>query len=766
MQMALSVLDIRSVVSAGGTRSTCVVLGVLILCWALGGGAWSNAQDLPGQLQLVPLSPAAKAESGVELVRQGRPAEALPFLEDAFASRPALMLSEYGAVAYWLGKAYVQQEDSARARATWRRGFQRLAEADRFDTRLADAYLRSLTRRQLRNQRLTAVDAYTGLLRRVESDAPADQQAIFRRRVAQIAPLLPDDVFANTVHGERSAEPATWTFRAGAGEALQSWWRGLDPFPATDENERLEEHLTRLVHAHRSFSCEDRTSTLDDRGLTYLRYGAPYKRRDLNYKGGEFFREVFRFGVPVPPASFPKSEIWLYPQVDESGFYLFAEEETSDCFAVATANDLLPSTFKMHRGNSGRGLNIAYSSMMAMRAIYRELALYHPNYGSRYADIANYAGRQEMNANVAEIKEALTGEYEPSGATRSVKVGAGAGQTRRVFSNPNLGLEFPSQFVSRMVSRAEREDEAAAQRRKENMPRQYTALHGNTPSLPVAVRTARFLNDDGTTQTEVYWGVSATQARLRPDDGDASPAPSMIRFSAVRYNRDRSQAQRLHRRLQLPAEPSRLGDAVVGTPVTFRSSALHHLTMQWAQHQLWQRKDSTIAGLGPKRRFTLARADSLRPLRADERRLEMSDLKVLSLPDTALATLNAPNEAARPYPFDAITPDTPLLLDFEVYHLTYGADDRTQYTVSYEVEGRTRRGWTRLFRGQDTRSTSTTMTRSGMSRRTDELILLDLSEIADGAEQDIRVTVRVRDEQAGTSVRRTLDFVLQPREES
>jgi hypothetical protein len=340
------------------------------------------------------------------------------------------------------------------------------------------------------------------------------------------------------------------------------------------------------------------------------------------------------------------------------------------------------------------------------------------------------------------------------------------GQTRRVFSNPSTGLSYPTQFVSRMVTRAKQQDDAVARRRENNMPRQYTALHEDTPRLPVAVRTARFLNGDGTTRTEVYWGLPTAEARLRAGEDGSGPPPSLVRFSAARHNEDRSRVQRRHRRLPLPPEPSRQGPVVVGETVAFQSASLHHLTMQWEQHQFRQRGDSTVLGLGPKRRFTLVRADSLRPLRAEGRRLEMSDLKVASLPDTALATLASPAEAARPYPFDVLTPSTPLLLSFEVYHLAYGVDDRTQYTVSYEIEGRTRRGWSRLFRGQDTQSTSTTTTRSGTSRRTDERILLDLSAVSAREEQDVRVTVRVTDEQTGASVTRSLDFVLRPRDES
>jgi GWxTD domain-containing protein len=739
----------------------CIVLVVL------GAGAGQvRAQVQYDGLRVVPLSPASQARSGVQMVKQGRPAAALSRLEKAVGARPALVVSGHGAAAYWLGEAYARTGDSARARSAWRRGYHHLDAAGRFDVRLTDAYLHGLSRTQLRNQRLEAVDAYTGLLGRVGDDTSAAVQSVFRRRVAQIAPLLPDDVFARVVDGARAAEPATWAFRPDAGAALRTWWQGLDPFPATDENERLEEHLTRLVHVRQSFACGDRTAALDARGAIYLRFGAPFKRRDLRYKNGDFFQDVFRFGVPIPPAAFPESEIWVYPQIDDAGVYLFAEKETSDCYALATANDLLPGTLTMRRGDSERGLNIAYSAMMAMRAIYQKLALYHSAYSDRYADIANYVGRQETKAAAAEVAATFGREGAGQGADRSAVVGSGVGQTRRVFSNPSTGLSYPTQFVSRMVTRAKQQDDAVARRRENNMPRQYTALHEDTPRLPVAVRTARFLNGDGTTRTEVYWGLPTAEARLRAGEDGSGPPPSLVRFSAARHNEDRSRVQRRHRRLPLPPEPSRQGPVVVGETVAFQSASLHHLTMQWEQHQFRQRGDSTVLGLGPKRRFTLVRADSLRPLRAEGRRLEMSDLKVASLPDTALATLASPAEAARPYPFDVLAPSTPLLLSFEVYHLAYGVDDRTQYTVSYEIEGRTRRGWSRLFRGQDTQSTSTTTTRSGTSRRTDERILLDLSAVSAREEQDVRVTVRVTDEQTGASVTRSLDFVLRPRDES
>jgi len=112
------------------------------------------------------------------------------------------------------------------------------------------------------------------------------------------------------------------------------------------------------------------------------------------------------------------------------------------------------------------------------------------------------------------------------------------------------------------------------------------------------------------------------------------------------------------------------------------------------------------------------------------------------------------------FPFSTIGPDTPLILYFELYHLTYDADDRTRYKVAYEVEGRTQRGWTRVFRNDEVRRTSTEAEYSSTARRTQEYIYLDLSKLRDKKNQDVRVTVRVTDTVTGATTSRTTAFEL------
>ncbi len=737
---------------------------VLVVLWIVSGfllcGTLVSAQAQVEVPDIQRLSSSTQVGAGVQLLRDGYVEDAVSLLRSALSTDSTLMAPSHGAAAYWLGKAHDRAGRSAKARSTWRMGLRALRAAGRFDARLADAYLRELTPKRLPGERLYATDVYRSLLRSVGPDTSQAVQALFRRRVAQIAPLMADSALARVIKQDRSADTETWTFRPGAGSALATWWEGLDPYPATDANERLEEHLTRLVQVRQDYGCSGRVSALDDRGIVQLRFGNPYKRRELNYEDGKFFREVYRFGVHVPPSSFPESEIWLYTHIDDSGFYLFAEEDTSDCFAIAKANELMPDYLTRQRSSTERGLNIAYSGLMAMRAIYRELALYHINFSSRYSKIADYAGWQEMQAMAAE----MGGQGAASG--RSAVVGAGVGQTRRVFSDPALGYEFPNRFVSRMTTRARQADRRAAERREEAMPRQHTTLLEGAAQIPVAVRTARFLDPDGTTRTEIYWGVPAAELPLSENDSLAS---SLLHFSVVRYGADRQSSQRRQRRYRVEVESRDDPRMIVPPPLTFRGATdLYHLGLQWGQYQLWP-ADSSAPGekrLGPQRRMATARADSMQPLRAEGPRMEMSDVKVMTLPDTSARTLANPAERATPYPFRTLSADTPLLLSFEVYHLSYGADDRTRYTIAYEAEGETRRGWTQLFRGTDTQRTSTEMTMEGTDRRTQETILLDLSEIERDEPQDVSVTVRVTDEVSGATVSRSVDFVLRPRKAS
>jgi hypothetical protein len=131
--------------------------------------------------------------------------------------------------------------------------------------------------------------------------------------------------------------------------------------------------------------------------------------------------------------------------------------------------------------------------------------------------------------------------------------------------------------------------------------------------------------------------------------------------------------------------------------------------------------DSKADTLGPKVKMATTERDSLQPLVQDEGVVEMSDLKPMILPDGE-RTL----QAAEPYPFQEISPSAPLALYFELYHLPFNANDRTEYTVEYVIQGVKERGAVmEFFRGKDETQTTVSTTHRGSSRTAEEYILLD-----------------------------------------
>jgi hypothetical protein len=140
----------------------------------------------------------------------------------------------------------------------------------------------------------------------------------------------------------------------------------------------------------------------------------------------------------------------------------------------------------------------------------------------------------------------------------------------------------------------------------------------------------------------------------------------------------------------------------------------------------------------------------------------MSDLKLLTVPQDA----TIPSEEAVPYPFRRLEAGQPLALFFEIYHLVYNEDDRTRYTVSYQIERRQEQdGLSGLLGGDDREKTTTRTTNEGSSRRRKEYILLELGNLLDEKEGRLNVTVRVTDETSGQTVTRSLSFeVISPGE--
>jgi hypothetical protein len=129
------------------------------------------------------------------------------------------------------------------------------------------------------------------------------------------------------------------------------------------------------------------------------------------------------------------------------------------------------------------------------------------------------------------------------------------------------------------------------------------------------------------------------------------------------------------------------------------------------------------------------------------------------------STASTPLQRAVAYPFFTVPPHLEVVLYLEVYHLAFDADDRTRYTVAYEVEGQAPQGrWQRLLRAPDRQRTASSFVVEGSSRASEEFVMLDLQALRDdGADRHVRVRVRVEDEVTGQQAERTVEFALQGR---
>jgi len=742
--------------------------GLWGLCWTVPAAAQTavaptsdtsslSTVSLDG-LSVRSVAPETSVDAARTLIEAGKHADAVPLLRDVTSARPDYLHPEHGAAAYWLGASLAATDQRGAARTAWLGGMKAVDEAGGFDLRLADAYLSSLTPQTLRSERSRAVRLYVRLLERAGPDLSEGDREVVHRLIAELEPLLDDATLRSVIRSSTEAkgrktlreQPETWTLRADAGTVLARWWRQNDPLPATRDNERLEEHVTRLVKVRTDYACPRRASGLDDRGAIYLRFGPPYRDREIDFNDPDFIQEVYRFGVWVSDHDFPENEIWVYPSLSNVGYYIFTEDQ--DCYQIAQSHDLIPDHLTQSRGKTGRGQNIAYSGLMAMRYVYRELALQHSAFSSRYSDIASYADYQET--------QGILEEMGAGSSANTQTVGSGINQTRTVAEDPLFGIQSPATYVPQMDNRAKRVDRQTARQRERSMPRQATDLFEDINTFPVAVRTARFLTPDGQTRAEVYWGLSAES--LRPADADTVTSGALLSTSLVRYDAAYEPVDERTGRHAIAAQTIRRGVSFVGPPTSVKTSdGVSHFGLQWMQYAIrdGHPDDLTSLRVGSSRGVAVTRIDSLTSLRADGP-VEMSDVNVLA-PPKGDVTPDVLESASQPYPFRTIRPSRPLILAFEVYHLTRGSDGRTQYTIDYEVEGRTKRGWTRLFRGQDEQRVATSTTTSGTSERTDERIVLDLQDMARRSNQDVRVTVRVTDEVAGTEVARSVDFLLE-----
>ena len=577
--------------------------------------------------------------------------------------------------------------------------------------------------------------------------------------MARLALVLPRGLQARVADGDLRKHPARVSFNAGAGEALLAWWRSQDPLPATPGNERLEEHLQRVAFAEARYPHPDRLAGLDDRGETYVQYGAPSRITTVKFDDPQLMDAVYQPGVVVNMSDFPDNEVWWYSHIDHAGYFIFYKKGAH--YRLGQTSDLLPNTLRYSLGGTYRTRLKAAMLLAVMRSIYQQLALEHPDFAMRYQAVDEYSFRAQDARENAQGR-ALRREGVVAGTASRGQ--SGTRTTLDAFEDEAAFNPFqltPHEFVEHMLQLGRVEDEQAIYRREESLPEHFTEVFTDIENLPLSVRTARFLDDDGATRTEIYW--SPTPGGLRPSKNEQdrpaelwSPDQFLIHLTAIQQTAD-YQDRQTNRKSYLVTELPEAPDASIpAQTMTVRGdTGVYNLALQWDQHRVLASEAEGVR-VGPKVKVATHRLDSLTALRADERVLEMSDLKPIFVAD--LSALDADGASGEPYPHTQIWPELPLGLYFEIYHLAFGDDDQTHYTIAYEIARSEKRGLLRfLGRGEQERATAQTPY-TGQRRTARETIVLDMSEWE--GEGELEVRVQVTDDVTGREVERVLVFEL------
>ncbi len=559
-------------------------------------------------------------------------------------------------------------------------------------------------------------------------DGVSGDSAVVLRHIAQLWLILPDDIKHRVAEGDLALPPRAAQIRSDAGQTLVDWWRRQDPLPASPVNERLLEHVQRVQFAETHYVSDGHVTGLDARGEVYVRYGRPEREVVVRFDEPEFTDKLFQVGMVVDRSDFPENMFWRYGHIDGAGHYLFVKSDGE--YRIAGTTELLPRRLRTGFTQGKRGQRRTEIALAAMRTIYRQLAAEAPVFLDRYSEVDNYISDSEMPGRVAArtLGEAFQRSVLDQDDDTQMQPG---------------GEERPaSEFVQRVITSSSLRDDQMAYQRDLLMPKTFTEVHRALPLLPVGVRTARFLERDGTTRTELYWGPVPGALRRTDLDEDYLLYVTTVHMDA-RYRR-RAVNTRLIQVTDLPKG----SDAVIPAQrdVLLGDTAMYNIAVQWDLYRL-VRNQGGWAVPGQRLRVAADYMDSLSALDGSGKALEMSDLKPVMI--WSAVELTGESE---PYPYLQIDTDVPLGVYFEIYNLRYGRDDYTRYSVTYQISRRTEDG--RMRQAPASVSTSYTGTRS----REQQEVLLDLTDWKDAGLVDVRVTVH--DLTAGRSATRSIAFEL------
>ncbi len=507
---------------------------------------------------VLPQSVAAQAayqepliNQAIAAIQRGVTDPAIDSLAVFVATYPGSSSSIHGPLSYWLGKAHADANQPGEAISTWRSGILAMDEADTFDHRLGLTFLNAVFAHGSREDYALGTAVYQRLLADVGRPVSSLFQTSFSPYLEALTFILP----AST-HDKWQLDDG-WT--DAAADKASTWWRSKDPAPATRNNELLEEHLERVAFATANYRFRDQ---FDDRGAVYIRLGPPTRTTTIQFDKSAFRTKVLDANLTLNESDFPGNEFWFYAHIDNAAQFLF--HDSSGLFKLGETRNLLPSSLRSGLGNSTRGKAKARAMVRTLEEIYKQLSLYHPTFATRYTDVAAFssllddgdiasqlnAAQQSEDESVESLGNALNADLLANSRAGGI---ADAGMPGNAF-NPNR----PDLFVNHTMAAYRAEDEMLAVQREDYVPQVRTNVFDAIAPLPLHFRTARFLEDDGTTRTEVYWRPAPNAFALDNASQESiemagiTPDDYLIVTSVVQKTPDYLDRQIAHDRSMLP----------------------------------------------------------------------------------------------------------------------------------------------------------------------------------------------------------------------
>ncbi|HEX9654687.1 MAG TPA: GWxTD domain-containing protein [bacterium] len=660
------------------------------------------------------------------LINEQKFDEAETLLHRVIASQPAFVDSLHGSAWLALGEIYHQQNQSQLAVDTWFAGLQELNQRNLFDPLLGEAFVEEAV--QLENVDPEFItDTYYAVLEQADA---AHHSTLLERAFATCSYFLREDI-----QQEFSTLLAAKSATARPGQLLRQFWRQQDLTPATPVNERLLEHLQRVAYARRHFTKEDARG-FDDRGGVYVRFGPPSAKASAGTIGLDTTGEDPRVYY------FKPHEVWSYRFLGIHIFFPFVDLQDGQGFVqVERIEDAIPKdSFSSGGTKSQRG---STAKIDVRLYFYNQLAKSNPFFYQWAKELQDIKGDPVL-ANTGFMDEEM-----PS-LVRSLKS-----------IHATTTLDFQAEEM-----RVERTPDVASQ------------VLGDVADLPLAVQTARFLERDGTTRVELYFGFSKNELVHRdllpilPIDTVAVELGLVI--EDISYWPQASQFVDL---------VSIIGEEFAPAPDTIlgQVSVKTNLPNFFVSGQV----ESWLKGLGMGAAVTSKTAASFSATESDSRSLlkltsfrtarqqqlprgaslRLSDLQV-SKKIVEGAEKPTPSKGAlqvEPYPFRQVSRKAPLFLYFEIYGLQLAAESSVaRYRIAYEAEQlSTRQGlWGKLKsiigRGAGGR-VELDSEYTGNASDTQEWIALDLSALPKG---EVQLRVKVTDLVSGDASQREIALEL------